>query len=138
MEACLNCKSCRTICPAGVDVSELILQRRAEQRIKADGCLRSRPSCRYLNRYLSSWRRLSACGIVLAPARCLSVWRARVEAHRANGQIAADMVFAEARSAAFADRHPDLTGRFRPVAVRASPTSMVARRTIFDDGVGMR
>ena len=31
VEACLNCKSCRTICPAGVDVSELILQRRAEQ-----------------------------------------------------------------------------------------------------------
>ena len=30
VEACLNCKSCRTICPAGVDVSDLILQKRAE------------------------------------------------------------------------------------------------------------
>ncbi len=30
VEACLNCKSCRTACPAGVDVSELILARRAE------------------------------------------------------------------------------------------------------------
>ena len=30
VEACLNCKSCRTICPADVDVADLILQRRAE------------------------------------------------------------------------------------------------------------
>src|SRR5262245_28754701 len=30
VEACLNCKSCRTACPAGVDVSQLILERRAE------------------------------------------------------------------------------------------------------------
>lgn len=30
VEACLNCKSCRTICPAGVDVSDLILKKRAE------------------------------------------------------------------------------------------------------------
>jgi Fe-S oxidoreductase len=30
VEACLNCKSCRTACPAGVDVSQLILDRRAE------------------------------------------------------------------------------------------------------------
>jgi FAD/FMN-containing dehydrogenase/Fe-S oxidoreductase len=30
VEACLNCKSCRTACPAGVDVSQLILNRRAE------------------------------------------------------------------------------------------------------------
>jgi FAD/FMN-containing dehydrogenase/Fe-S oxidoreductase len=29
VEACLNCKSCRTACPAGVDVSQLILDRRA-------------------------------------------------------------------------------------------------------------
>lgn len=30
VEACLNCKSCRTACPAGVDVSQLILDRRTE------------------------------------------------------------------------------------------------------------
>jgi len=30
VDACLNCKSCRTACPAGVDVSQLILDRRAE------------------------------------------------------------------------------------------------------------
>jgi len=30
VESCLNCKSCRTVCPAGVDVADLILQRRAE------------------------------------------------------------------------------------------------------------
>jgi FAD/FMN-containing dehydrogenase/Fe-S oxidoreductase len=30
VEACLNCKSCRSACPAGIDVSELILKKRAE------------------------------------------------------------------------------------------------------------
>ncbi len=37
VEACLNCKSCRTICPAGVDVSDLILKRRAEHPNQAAG-----------------------------------------------------------------------------------------------------
>ncbi len=31
MEACLNCKSCRTVCPAGIDVSEEAIRRRAER-----------------------------------------------------------------------------------------------------------
>ena len=31
VEACLNCKSCRTVCPAGIDVSEVVLERRAER-----------------------------------------------------------------------------------------------------------
>jgi Fe-S oxidoreductase len=46
VEACLNCKSCRTICPAGVDVSDLILKRRAEQPNRAAGwifALHARP-----------------------------------------------------------------------------------------------
>jgi len=28
VEACINCKSCRTVCPAGIDVSALILKKR--------------------------------------------------------------------------------------------------------------
>jgi Fe-S oxidoreductase len=46
VEACLNCKSCRTICPAGVDVAELILQRRAEHPNRLAGAffaLQARP-----------------------------------------------------------------------------------------------
>src|SRR5207247_8770132 len=39
VEACVNCKSCRTICPAGVDVSDLILQRRAEHPNKLAGAI---------------------------------------------------------------------------------------------------
>ena len=39
VEACLNCKSCRTACPAGVDVSQLILDRRAEQPNKMAGLI---------------------------------------------------------------------------------------------------
>ena len=31
VEACLNCKSCRVVCPAGIDVSETVLERRAER-----------------------------------------------------------------------------------------------------------
>jgi Fe-S oxidoreductase len=37
VDACLNCKSCRTVCPAGVDVSELILQKRAEHPNRVTG-----------------------------------------------------------------------------------------------------
>lgn len=39
VEACLNCKSCRTICPADVDVAELILKRRAEQPNRMAGVI---------------------------------------------------------------------------------------------------
>src|SRR3989442_12099672 len=39
VEACVNCKSCRTVCPAGVDVSDLILQRRAEHPNKLAGAI---------------------------------------------------------------------------------------------------
>ena len=39
VEACLNCKSCRTACPAGVDVSQLILDRRAEEPNKFAGVI---------------------------------------------------------------------------------------------------
>jgi len=39
VEACLNCKSCRTACPAGVDVSQLILDRRAENPNKMAGVI---------------------------------------------------------------------------------------------------
>lgn len=39
VEACLNCKSCRTACPAGVDVSQLILDRRAEQPNRLAGSI---------------------------------------------------------------------------------------------------
>ncbi len=46
VEACLNCKSCRTICPADVDVADLILQRRAENPNRIAGwifALHARP-----------------------------------------------------------------------------------------------
>ena len=35
--ACLNCKSCRVVCPAGVDVSALVLDRRARRPDRAMG-----------------------------------------------------------------------------------------------------
>ncbi|HEY6084154.1 MAG TPA: FAD-binding and (Fe-S)-binding domain-containing protein [Nitrospira sp.] len=39
VEACLNCKSCRTACPAGVDVSQLILDRRVEHPNRLAGVI---------------------------------------------------------------------------------------------------
>ena len=39
VEACVNCKSCRTVCPAGVDVSELILNKRAEHPNRLAGMI---------------------------------------------------------------------------------------------------
>ena len=39
VEACLNCKSCRSACPADVDVSQLILDRRAEHPNKVAGVI---------------------------------------------------------------------------------------------------
>jgi FAD/FMN-containing dehydrogenase/Fe-S oxidoreductase len=39
VEACLNCKSCRTVCPAGIDVSEAVLARRAERPNRRAGQL---------------------------------------------------------------------------------------------------
>ncbi len=39
VEACLNCKSCRIACPAGVDVAQLILDRRAEHPNKLAGLI---------------------------------------------------------------------------------------------------
>jgi FAD/FMN-containing dehydrogenase/Fe-S oxidoreductase len=39
VEACLNCKSCRVVCPAGLDVSSLILDKRAEHPNRLAGLL---------------------------------------------------------------------------------------------------
>ncbi|HIE65804.1 MAG: FAD-binding and (Fe-S)-binding domain-containing protein [Nitrospira sp.] len=39
VEACINCKSCRTVCPAGIDVSALILKKREEHPNKTAGAL---------------------------------------------------------------------------------------------------
>ena len=63
VEACLNCKSCRTACPAGVDVSQLILDRRAEHPNKTAGFIfrfhartrRFEKFLKFLARYQSLW-----------------------------------------------------------------------------------
>jgi Fe-S oxidoreductase len=46
VEACLNCKSCREVCPAGLDVSALVLEKREEHPNPVTGLLaflQSRP-----------------------------------------------------------------------------------------------
>jgi FAD/FMN-containing dehydrogenase/Fe-S oxidoreductase len=65
VEACLNCKSCRTACPAGVDVSQLILDRRAEHPNKTAGFIfrfhaqtrRFEQFLKFLAKYQSLWDR---------------------------------------------------------------------------------
>ena len=39
VDACLNCKSCRVVCPAGIDVSSLILEKRAEHPNRIAGLI---------------------------------------------------------------------------------------------------
>ena len=39
VEACLNCKSCRVVCPAGLDISALVLEKRAEHPNRLAGLL---------------------------------------------------------------------------------------------------
>jgi Fe-S oxidoreductase len=65
VEACLNCKSCRTACPAGVDVSQLILDRRAEHPNALAGMIfrfhaqteRFAATLRLLARFQALWNR---------------------------------------------------------------------------------
>jgi len=65
VEACLNCKSCRTACPAGVDVSQLILDRRAENPNEMAGIIfrfhaqtaRFEQFLKFLARFQSLWDR---------------------------------------------------------------------------------
>ena len=65
VEACLNCKSCRTACPAGVDVSQLILDRRAEHPNEMAGVIfrfhaktaQFERLLKFLARYQSIWDR---------------------------------------------------------------------------------
>jgi len=37
IKLCLNCKSCRTVCPAGCDIPQLVLERRSHRPEKASG-----------------------------------------------------------------------------------------------------
>lgn len=64
VRACLNCKSCRVVCPAGVDVSALVLDRRA---LRPDG------AAGRLFRFQAERPRLFE-GLVKTAARTRGLW----------------------------------------------------------------
>lgn len=67
VRACLNCKSCRVVCPAGVDVSALVLERRS---LRPDGTMG-----RILR--LQAERPRLFDGLVKAAARTRGLWDSR-------------------------------------------------------------
>ena len=138
VEACLNCKSCRTACPAGVDVSQLILDRRAENPNKMAGVIfrfhaqsaRFERCLKFLARYQSLWDRPLMRRLLDRVTR--PFMRGLAETARFSSQL----VLPRLASRHLRDRYPELI----PQAKQA-PRSPVAyfhgcAANYFDDGVG--
>ncbi|MCP9442589.1 MAG: FAD-binding oxidoreductase [Nitrospira sp.] len=138
VEACLNCKSCRTICPAGVDVSDLILKKRAEQpnklagsifRLQASGALFDR-LLRWMGKTQSLWDR--------PVFRRVLEWATKpILKHLApTARIPSDLILPRLATRQLRDRYASLI----PQAGAALPTSVAyfhgCAANYFDDGVG--
>src|SRR3989449_7744410 len=136
VEACVNCKSCRTICPAGVEVWDLILQRRAGHPKKLGGGIFAwqgrpwlfEPFLKLLGRTQGLWdrplpRRVMAQA--LAPLLRLLAPTAK---------LPADMVLPRLAPRLLRERHAELTeerGRHGTVAYFHGCAA-----NYFQDGVG--
>jgi FAD/FMN-containing dehydrogenase/Fe-S oxidoreductase len=137
VDACLNCKSCRTICPADVDVSELILKRRAEHpndmagvifRFQARQSL-FEPVLKLLGRTQSLWDRPSIRALIE------SVTRPLMRRIATTARIPRDMVLPTLATKHLQERYPELVG-----TKRAGPSKVAyfhgCAAKYFDDGVG--
>lgn len=138
VEACLNCKSCRTACPAGVDVSQLILDRRAEHPNPTAGAIfyyhaqtaRFERFLKFLARYQSLWDRPLMRRLIDHLTK--PFMRGLAETARLSPQL----VLPRLAQRHLRDRYPELI----PQAKR-EPRSPVAyfhgcAANYFDDGVG--
>lgn len=139
VEACLNCKSCRTACPAGVDVSDLILKKRAEHpnrlagwifRFQADGA-RFEAVLRWLGKTQPLWDR---------PLwRRLLEWVTKPVMSRLapTARLPRELVLPKFAERQLRDRHANLI----PAESAQAPSSRVAyfhgcAANYLDDGVG--
>ncbi|SLM48905.1 putative FAD/FMN-containing dehydrogenase, glycolate oxidase, fused subunits GlcD and GlcF [Nitrospira japonica] len=137
VEACLNCKSCRTACPAGVDVSQLILDRRAERPNRLAGrifALQAQPEkfARYLKilaRLQPLWDRPIVRKILDAATRPIM---RRLADH---ARLSADVVLPKLATRQLRDRHADRIPK--PGSARSSVAYFHGcAANYFDDGVG--
>ena len=137
VESCLNCKSCRTICPAGVDVADLILQRRAEHPNPVAQTifeLHARPwifhpLLKLLARMQPWWDRPLARKILEKGSRILL--RGLAESAR----IPSDLILPKLATRHLRDRYPELTKTSLHKAGKVAYFHGCAAN-YFDDGVG--
>ena len=139
VEACLNCKSCRTACPAGVDVSDLILKKRAEHpnrlagwifRFQAGGA-RFDSLLRWLGKTQSIWDR--------PLLRRLIEWVTKPIMHQLapTARVPHELVLPKLAERQLRDRHADLI----PAESAQAQSGGVAyfhgcAANYLDDGVG--
>ena len=138
VEACLNCKSCRTACPAGVDVSQLILDRRAEHPNALAGTIfrfhaqsdRFATFLKLLAKLQPLWNRPFMRGVLDLLSRPILKHLA------ATARLSPQMAIPKLATRHLRERHADLV----PVPGKR-PRSTVAyfhgcAANYFDDGVG--
>jgi FAD/FMN-containing dehydrogenase/Fe-S oxidoreductase len=138
VEACLNCKSCRTACPAGVDVSQLILNRRAEHPNEAAGIIfklhaqtaRFERLLKIIARFQSIWDR------PLLRRLIDRLTRPFMRGIAATASLSPQLVLPRLARRQLRDRYPELTSQ-----AKQTPRSPVAyfhgcAANYFDDGVG--
>ena len=139
VEACLNCKSCRTACPAGVDVSQLILDRRAEHPNKMAGVIfRFHAQTASIRAILKVSREVS---VALGSASDAASARSSDEALLCVGlaetaRLSSQLVLPRFARRHLRDRYPELIPQAGQVA--RSPVAYFhgCAANYFDDGVG--
>jgi len=138
VEACLNCKSCRTACPAGVDVSQLILDRRAERPNKLAGVIFRLHA--QSERFAAYVKLLARCQVVwnLPFMRRLVDWISRPFLRRLapSARLAPEIAIPKLAVKQLRDRHRTLIpGRGQAARSNVAYFHGCAAN-YFDDGVG--
>lgn len=138
VEACLNCKSCRVICPADVDVAELILKRRAEHPNRTAGVifgLHARPALfepllKLAGRTQWLWDR------PLPRAVLEWVTRPLLRGLAETARLPRDLVLPRIAARTLRQRHPDLVALHESPARPRTAYFHGCAANYFDDGVG--
>jgi Fe-S oxidoreductase len=138
VESCLNCKSCRTICPAGVDVSDLILKKRAEHPNRLAGWIFRLQAgggwfdslLRWLGKTQQLWDRPGLRRIIESVAAPL------MKGLAATARLPHDLVLPKLAARHLRERYAGLV----PTDTRPQPNGVAyfhgCAANYFDDGVG--
>ncbi|MBI3358872.1 MAG: FAD-binding oxidoreductase [Nitrospirae bacterium] len=146
VEACINCKSCRVVCPAGIDVSEWVLKRREEHPNKMAKAVVAIAKQETLYAFLlkaAAWTQPlwdNKMGRVAIEYLTLPFLKGLAKTAR----IPADMILPRLARRHLRDRYPDLTesNPFPPdLPLKWRDKNSVAyfhgcAANYFDDGVG--